>query len=80
MPDEHFVDADGVPTRGNYFITDGYLYEPGTLRCTDGVCDGVVYDDAGTPSPEFPDRWSAAGPVTARTPPTRRRQRRVRSS
>ena len=39
----------------NYFITDGYVYEPGTLTCTDGVCDGVVYDDAGTPSPEFPD-------------------------
>jgi hypothetical protein len=56
VPDEHFVDADGVPTRGTYFITDGYLYEPGTLTCVDGVCDGVVYDDAGTPSPEFPDR------------------------
>ena len=69
VPDEHFVDADGVPTRGNYFITDGYLYEPGTLTCTDGVCDGVVYDDAGTPSPEFPDRllggWTCYGTHTA---------------
>jgi hypothetical protein len=69
VPDEHFVDVDGVPTRGNYFITDGYLYEPGTLTCTDGVCDGVVYDDAGMPSPEFPDRllgsWTCYGTHTA---------------
>jgi Dirigent-like protein len=69
VPDEHFVDSNGVPTRGNYFITEGYLYEPGTLTCTDGVCDGVVYDDAGTPSPEFPDRvlgsWTCYGTHTS---------------
>lgn len=68
VPDEHFVDADGVPTRGNYFVTDGYLYEPGTLTCAEGVCDGVVYDDSGNPSPEFADhvigRWTCYGTHT----------------
>ena len=28
-PDEHFVHDNGVPTRGNHFITDGYVYQPG---------------------------------------------------
>ena len=69
VPDEHFVDAAGVPTRGNYFVTDGYLYRRGTLSCVDGVCDGVVYDDEGNPSPEFPGRligtWTCYGTHTA---------------
>jgi hypothetical protein len=68
VADEHFVDADGIPTRGNYFITDGYLYEPGTLSCVDEVCDGVVYDEGGIPSPQFPDRvigtWTCYGTHT----------------
>ncbi len=68
VPDEHFVDAGGVPTRGNYFVTDGYLYQRGTLTCADGTCDGVVYDGEGTPSPEFPDRllgtWTCYGTHT----------------
>jgi hypothetical protein len=68
VPDEHFVDADGVPTRGNYFVTDGYLYEPGTLTCADGTCNGVVYDGEGIPSPEFPDQlvgtWTCYGTHT----------------
>jgi hypothetical protein len=68
VPDEHFVDAEGVPTRGNYFVTDGYLYEPGTLTCTDGSCNGVVYADDGSPSPQFPDQllgtWTCYGTHT----------------
>ncbi len=68
VPDEHFVDDGGVPTRGNYFVTEGYLYEPGTLTCADGTCDGVVYDSSGSPSPEFPDRlvgtWTCYGTHT----------------
>jgi hypothetical protein len=56
VPDEYFVDATGIPTRGNYFITDGYLYQPDTLTCVDGVCDGAVDDVDGVASPEFPNR------------------------
>ncbi len=67
-PDEHFVDADGVPTRGNYFVTEGYVYRRGTLTCDDGVCDGVLYDAAGNPSPEFPaaviGTWTCYGTHT----------------
>ena len=68
VPDEHFVDAAGVPTRGNYFITEGYLYRPGTLTCADGACNGVIYDEQGNPTPEFPDRvigiWTCYGTHT----------------
>lgn len=61
-------DEEGHPRRGNDFVTEGYVYEAGTLTCTDGVCDGVVYDADGTPSPEFPDRligtWTCWGTHT----------------
>jgi hypothetical protein len=63
--DPDVVDEDGLPTRGNDFVTEGYVYEAGTLTCTDGVCDGVVYDAEGNASPEFPDRvigtWTCWG-------------------
>jgi hypothetical protein len=69
VPYEHFVDDGGVPTRGNFFETDGYLYQRGTLTCTDGTCDGVVYDEQGVPSPEFPDKiigsWTCYGTEVA---------------
>ena len=68
VPDPDHVDADGNPTRGNYFVTEGYIYESGTLTCVDGACDGVVYDEAGVPSPEFPDAllgtWTCYGVFT----------------
>lgn len=66
--DPDVVDDDGLPTRGNDFITEGYVYEAGTLTCVDGVCDGVVYDAEGNPSPEFPDAvigtWTCWGTHT----------------
>ena len=65
VPDPTLVDADGNPTRGGYFVTEGYIYEPGTLTCTDAACDGVLYDEAGVPTPEFPDAvlgtWTCYG-------------------
>lgn len=65
VPDPTVVDADGNPTRGNYFVTEGYIYEAGTLTCADSACDGVIYDEAGVPSPEFPDAvlgtWTCYG-------------------
>ncbi|MGH9117895.1 MAG: hypothetical protein ACRD0A_08460 [Acidimicrobiales bacterium] len=27
------VDAGGVPTRGNYFVTEGYIYRQGAPTC-----------------------------------------------
>ena len=54
VPDPDLVDANGVPTRGSYFVTEGYIYRQGTLSCSDGVCNGVIYDAQGNPSPEFP--------------------------
>ena len=66
--DPSLADADGNPTRGATFVTEGYIYESGTLTCTDGACDGVVYDEAGMPSPEFPDAvlgtWTCYGIFT----------------
>lgn len=66
--DPDVIDDEGLPQRGNDFVTEGYVYEAGTLTCTDGVCDGVVYDADGTPSPEFPDRligtWTCWGTHT----------------
>lgn len=39
---------DGLPAHGSSFITEGYIYEYGTLTATNGVlADG---------SPEFPDK------------------------
>ena len=55
-------EEDGLPAYGNEFITQGYLYPPGTLSCdADGICNGVLEDG----SPEFPDKvlgeWSCWG-------------------
>ena len=66
--DPDVVDDDGLPTRGNDFVTEGYVYEANTLTCDDGACDGVVYDAEGNPAPEFPDRvigtWTCWGTHT----------------
>jgi hypothetical protein len=68
VPDPDLVDANGVPTRGNHFITEGYIYLEGTVTCHDGACNGVVYDAEGNPSPEFPERvigtWTCYGAHT----------------
>ena len=46
--DDAPVFDDGLPARGNSFITQGYIYEHGTIDGTNGVlADG---------SPEFPDK------------------------
>ncbi len=68
VTDPDVVDTAGLPRRGNDFVTEGYVYQEGTLTCTEGVCDGVVYDAEGIPSPEFPDRvigtWTCWGTHT----------------
>ena len=55
--DEAPVFDDGMPAYGNAFVTQGYLYEAGTL----GESDGVLADG----SPEFPDKvigeWTCRG-------------------
>lgn len=52
---------DGMPAYGNSFVTEGYLYPPGTLSCDDEGCNGIL--DNG--EPEFPDlvigTWSCRG-------------------
>lgn len=55
-------EEDGLPAYGGEFITQGYLYPPGTLTCDDeGICNGVLEDG----SPEFPDavlgEWTCWG-------------------
>jgi hypothetical protein len=46
-------------------VTEGYIYASGTLTCADGSCNGVLYDEAGDPSPESPDQvigtWTCYG-------------------
>jgi hypothetical protein len=63
--DDQHVDANGIPTRGNAFLAEGYIYPAGTLSCEGFACNGVTYDAAGTPSPEFPDlvigSWICSG-------------------
>jgi hypothetical protein len=55
--DETPVHEDGMPAYGNPFVTEGYLYPPGTLNGSNGVlADG---------RPEFPGKvignWSCRG-------------------
>lgn len=55
--DETPLFADGSPAYGNEFVTEGYIYPPGTLDNADGVnADG---------SPQFPEkvigRWVCRG-------------------
>lgn len=58
-PDEAPVHEDGFPAYGSAFVTQGYLYEEGTLAMAEF---GGVLEDG---SPEFPDRvigeWSCWG-------------------
>ena len=57
------VHEDGLPAYGNPFLTQGYIYEAGTL---DGGVEGVNPDG----SPAFPDRiigsWTCDGWYVAR--------------
>lgn len=52
---------DGLPAYGNSFVTQGFIYEDGTL----GDTDGVIIDDDGNAAPEFPDEvigeWTCYG-------------------
>ena len=68
VPDPSLADADGYPLRGATFVTEGYIFEAGTLTCAEDTCDGVVYDEAGVASPEFPDAllgtWTCYGTFT----------------
>ncbi len=55
--DQSVAFEDGMPKHGSAFITQGYLYEAGTLNGTNGVlADG---------SPEFPEKvigeWTCRG-------------------
>jgi hypothetical protein len=55
--DEAPVHEDGLPAYGNAFVTQGYIYEPGTLNGSNGVLkDGT---------PEFPEKvigeWTCRG-------------------
>jgi hypothetical protein len=63
--DEEHRDESGLATRGNTFLAEGYIYPAGTLTCNEFTCNGVTYDDRGTPSPEFPDQvigtWICSG-------------------
>lgn len=68
VTDPDVVDDGGLPRRGNDFVTEGYVYEAGTVTCTEEGCDGVIYDAEGVPAPEFPDRvigtWTCWGTHT----------------
>jgi hypothetical protein len=59
--DKDVTFEDGMPADGSAFITRGYLYEPGTLTCVDGECDGVNADG----TPQFPEKlvgeWICSG-------------------
>lgn len=55
--DQSVTHEDGMPAHGSAFITQGYIYEPGTLNGSNGVlADG---------SPEFPEKiigeWTCRG-------------------
>lgn len=60
--DKDVAYEDGMPADGSSFITRGYLYPVGTLKCDDnGACDGVNADG----SPQYPDKvigeWICSG-------------------
>ena len=59
--DEAPVDENGLPAHGNPFVVKGFIYEAGTLTCTEAVCNGVNPDGTA----EFPDRvvgiWTCRG-------------------
>jgi hypothetical protein len=74
--DEAPVDQNGFPLYGNPFITQGFIYPPGTLQDEngDGVFNGVIIEqDPETGEevvkPEFPDQvlglWICTGKVLA---------------
>jgi hypothetical protein len=63
--DEAYLDDDDLARRGASFLAEGFVYEAGTLTCDEFACNGVVYDEDGIPSPEFPDAllgtWTCTG-------------------
>jgi hypothetical protein len=74
--DEAPVDQNGLPLYGNPFITQGFIYPPGTLQDADGdgVFTGVIIakdpqTGAEIVTPEFPDKvlglWICEGKVVA---------------
>jgi len=58
--DPSFDDGGGLPTRAAAFVTEGYIYPPGTLTGSNGVLEDG--------SPEFPDmvlgQWTCRGWIT----------------
>jgi hypothetical protein len=74
--DEAPIDENGFPLYGNPFITQGFIYPPGTLvdEDGDGVFNGVIIEtdsESGLEviKPEFPDKviglWICEGKVFA---------------
>ncbi len=64
--DETPLDGNGNPAYGGEFITEGVIYEPGTLNASNGVV--AEFDANGKlirAEPEFPDkvigRWTCRG-------------------
>jgi hypothetical protein len=64
--DETPLDANGNPAYGGEFVTEGVIYEPGTLNGSNGVI--AEFDENGKlirAEPEFPDkvigRWTCRG-------------------
>lgn len=59
--DDEPVFDDGLPAYGNSFVTQGFIYQDGTLDAT----NGVLIDDDGNAAPEFPDKvigeWTCYG-------------------
>jgi hypothetical protein len=55
--EDQFVFEDGLPAYGNHFVTQGYIYPPGTLTASTGVFENG--------DPEFPDlvigEWTCRG-------------------
>jgi hypothetical protein len=59
--DETPADSDGLPAYGTEFVSQGVIYEYGTLTCDENGCNGVTPDG----TPEFPDKvlgtWTCRG-------------------
>ena len=59
--DETPADQNGLPAYGTEFVSQGVIYEYGTLTCGENGCNGVNPDG----TPEFPDKvigtWTCRG-------------------
>jgi hypothetical protein len=62
---QQHVDDQDLALRGNTFLAEGYVYPVGTLTCEGGICNGVLLDEAGVGTAEFPDAvigtWTCYG-------------------